>query len=654
MTERTKRLMLLVITSLLFIGAAIIKKSNMTDIYKFLIPESGSVFPKGWILEQLNRDLTQGFVGSYNEVHPTVTKNVFVNQNKISKRRIGLRKEWWSGEHEGYWKDGVVRMAFLTQNETYIEKAKHWMDELISGAGKEGYIGIYKDCEKPGCRFHHTRGNGELWATSRIVMAMLAYYEFTDDEKVLEATEKAVSLVMEKYGNTNYFATASSGGGVSHGIGFFENLEWIYRITKNPKYLKFAEKLYQDFNLGDFRDDDLKTSLLLDESSLFQKHGAHIAEGLFVPRFIASITHDADYQKAADNVMLKLEKHLTPGGAMRCDEWIKGREGTADERYEYCGIAEMISPLNKMISFTGNLSLADRIETMVFNAGQGARFPVLTALSYLTSDNRIKINREIIGRESYDAAHLAAVCCALNGSRLMPYFLEGMWMKDENSRALVATLFGPCEFNTTIDNVPVTIQEETNYPFSDHIYFTIHTNEDIRFPLIIRKPFGCKIKEIQIPETASMEEKKDRIIISNEWKNTDSVQLTFDFKIQKIPQPASKTVEGEGVYFKRGALIYSLPFEYESDTVKEYRESGFYRYKLGVVDSTSWKFKLNSKDNFAFEQSEKDNTKYPWENPPVYLSGTLRNINNEKENVKLVPMGTTVFRRVTFSVEDLN
>jgi len=173
----------------------------MKNIYKFEIPKAGSVTPRGWIHEQLYRDLTEGYAGIYDQIHPTVTKNVFVNQSLISKRRFGLRKEWWSGEHEGYWKDGVIRMAFLTNNKPYTEKAKSWVEEIISKAGKEGYIGIYKDCEKPGCRFLHTKGNGELWTTSRIVMALLAYYEFTDDKKVLDATEKAVKLVMQKYSN---------------------------------------------------------------------------------------------------------------------------------------------------------------------------------------------------------------------------------------------------------------------------------------------------------------------------------------------------------------------------------------------------------------------------------------------------------------------
>src|SRR6056297_1086801 len=332
------------------------ERSINEDIYKYNILEAGSIQPKGWIEEQLSRDLKKGYIGVYDVVHPTVTHDVFINQNRLSKRRLGLRKEWWSGEHEGYWKDAVIRMAYLTGDEKYREKGSEWIEEIMEHTGKNGYIGIYADCERSNCRFNHVRGNGELWTTSRILMALLAYHEFTGDEKALEASEKAANLIMDNYADKNYFHEKSRGGGISHGVGFFENLEWLYRLTGKAEYLRFAVKLYKDFHVGRIRDDDLKTKKLLDEDELFEKHGAHIAEGLFVPEFIAAIDKEDSLQKAADLAIVKLLKHLTPGGAMRCDEWIKGLEGTADEHYEYCGIAEMISPMNKMISFTGDFS----------------------------------------------------------------------------------------------------------------------------------------------------------------------------------------------------------------------------------------------------------------------------------------------------------
>ena len=619
------------------------------NIYKYKILKAGSIEPKAWIKEQMHRDLTQGYIGRYDKVHSTVTHDVFIKHNRISKRRFGLRKEWWSGEHEGYWKDAVIRMAFLTGNKEYIIKSNNWINELKEITQKSDYIGIYKNCGEVGCRFNHEKGNGELWASSRMLMALLAYYEFTGDEDVLGITEKAAKHIMEHYKTENYFAVNSQGGGVSHGIGFFENLECLYRITGNKDYLDFSVKLYEDFNNGSIRDDDLKTQNLLDQDKLFENHGAHIAEGLFVPQFIASIQNEKKLMEAANNVNRKLKVHLTPGGAMRCDEWIKGREGTADERYEYCGITEMISPLNKMISFTGNLDLANRIETMVFNAGQGARFPVLSAVSYLTSDNRIRIRRlELLKRESYDAAHLAAACCALNAGRLMPYYVEGMWMKTAVDDGIVAVLFGPSKVKTHIRNIAVEITEETDYPFSDEIIFTVNPVEPLKFSLKIRKPHGCQDVDVEMLSKAEITETDDMVCIDKIWEKGEQLRINFNFEIQSINQPASKTVINKGAYFKRGALVYALAFGHKIKTVKEYQNSGFYRYKITANDKKQWKLSLNPNDTFKFIPHANGDMMHPWDKPLVKLEGTLRDKKNKKESVELVPIGNTIFRRVTF------
>ena len=622
----------------------------MSNIYKYKILKAGSIEPEGWIKEQMHRDLTQGYIGHYDKVHPTVTHNVFINQERISKRRFSLRKEWWSGEHEGYWKDAIIRMAFSTKNKEYINISEGWINELKKITKTDNYIGIYKNCEGVGCRFNHKKGNGELWTSSRILMALLAYYEFTGDKDVLETSEKVAKLIMEHYKTENYFSVNSQGGGVSHGIGFFEILEWLYRITEKKEYLDFSVKLYKDFNHGNVRDDDLKTQNLLKKEKLFEGHGAHIAEGLFVPEFIASIQNEKKFIEAADNVVHKLKIHLTPGGAMRCDEWIKAREGTADERYEYCGISEMVSPLNKMISFTGNLNLANRIETMVFNAGQGARFPVLSAVSYLTSDNRIRIKKtELLKRELYDAAHLAAVCCTLNAGRLMPYYVEGMWMKTVENDGIVAVLFGPSKVKTSIHNTAVEIIEETDYPFSDEIIFTVNPFRPLKFSLIIRKPHGCQNVDVKLSSECEITETDNIISIDKVWEKGNQIHIKFNFEIKYTKQPASKSVKKNGAYFKRGALVYALAFNHKTKTVKEYQNSGFYRYKITAVDSKQWKLKLHTNDKFKFTSNNNGDMLHPWDKPVVKLEGTLRDKNNQKENVELVPMGNTIFRRVTFS-----
>ncbi len=623
----------------------------MKDQYRYKIPGAGEIMPEGWIRKQMERDLTEGYVGHFDRVHPTVSQEVFVKQDRLSKRRFSFAKEWWSGEHEGYWKDSVIRMAFLTENEEYIKLSHRWMKEILEHAGEDGYIGIYKEGDEPYTRFSHPKGNGELWATSRILMAMLAYYEFTGNREVFDAAEAASRLIMRKYVNKNYFSAESRGGGVSHGIGFFEVLEWLFRHTGDQEFLDFASKLYDDFNRGRVRDDDLKTDRLLDEDRYFRKHGAHIAEGLFVPVWIAEITGASRHLAAAKKVFTKLKYHTTPGGAMRCDEWIKGRRGTADERYEYCGIAEMVSPLSRIVSLTGDLGVGDRIENMTFNAGQGARLPVLFALSYLTSDNRIRINHwELGGRESYDAIHPAAACCVLNGGRLMPYYVEGMWLKDAEDGGLTAALYGPCRIKTVINRVRVEVSEETGYPFSDRIRFRFDPEKPVSFPFTIRKPHGCSSVEVSLPGGAVREDQDGAITLRHTWKKGDSVEVMFHFPVRKVQQPGSSSVKGRGRYLKRGPLVYALPFGHRIKTRKEYRGSGYHRYRIKASGKKGWKYRIDPDSDFQYIASEDENPLYPWENGTVKLKGQLVDKKDQQVDVELVPMGGTIFRRVTFPI----
>jgi len=641
-------------TLFLIFAFLILNVSNMmtreSELYRYKILNAGEIKPRGWIKEQMKRDLTEGYLGHFDKINSTVDRNLFVKQERKSQKRYNWLRSWWSGEHEGYWKDAVTRMAFLIENESYVQRVKDWMHEILESIDSTGYVGIYDDCEDPNCRFNHKGENGELWATSRILMAMLAYYEYTGDEKIMQAVEKATQLIINVYQDENYFKNKARGG-QSHGIGFFEILEWLYRKTGNETYNQFAVKLYNDFCQGKVRDDDLKQERLLEEARFFRKHGAHIAEGFFVPFYIESIEETPIREVAAKNALKKLDYHITPGGAMRCDEWIKGRKGSADERYEYCGITELVSPLSKILSFSGDLTIADRIETMVFNAGQGARLPVLKGLSYLSSDNRISINHQAIGRrESYDANHFAAACCVLNGGRLMPYYLEGMWMKDPENEGLLATLYGPNKISTIIRSTHVNILEDTNYPFSDEINFSVDPENPVEFPIAFRKPFGIDSIDVSgVPED-DISYYNDKMVISRRWEKGDKVRLNFHFNIKFIPQTPSASVPDGGYYLRRGALVYALPFNHIMSKVKEYKNSGNYRYHVKTESRDGWDYRISEHPSFEFVKHTHDgDILYPFDNPVVGLKGELVDELGEDKEVTLVPMGNTIFRRVTFS-----
>jgi hypothetical protein len=230
----------------------------------------------------------------------------------------------------------------------------------------------------------------------------------------------------------------------------------------------------------------------------------------------------------------------------------------------------------------------------------------------------------------------------------MPYFVEGMWNRLLDRKGLLAVMFGPCRIHTEIGGVKVEIHEQTEYPFSDRIRFEFHPEEPVEFTFAMRKPFGVRSLEISGPENAVWKNNGEIISFHRKWKRQDHLEVQFNFEVEDMIQPASKSVKGIGAYLRRGPLVYALPFEHKISSRKERRKSGFYRYRIKAHDKTGWDYKLPAGERFIFFRRNGHQSPDPWTRPPVGLKGELLDKKGHRIPSELVPMGTTVFRRITF------
>ncbi len=160
----------------------------------------GEVMPEGWLLEQMRQDLKEGITGQFPSVNKTTEKRLFVRHNARPDNVPHLKDDanvrgWWSGEHEGYYNDGYFRSSWLAGDENNKKKAIQRLDDILAAAD-DGYIGIYSRES----RLPDSGPDGELWAQSRLFQALLAYYEASNDKKILHAVERAVKMTMVKRG----------------------------------------------------------------------------------------------------------------------------------------------------------------------------------------------------------------------------------------------------------------------------------------------------------------------------------------------------------------------------------------------------------------------------------------------------------------------
>jgi DUF1680 family protein len=189
-----------------------------------------------------------------------------------------------------------------------------------------------------------------------------------------------------------------------------------------------------------------------------------------------------------------------PGGMFGADE--NARPGYSGPRQaaETCSMVEFMHSDEMLVAITGDPVWADRCEDVAFNSLPASMTPDLEGLHYLTAPNMIQCDRtnkapmlENDGKMLYFDPYYHR-CCQHNVAFGWPYFTENLWMASAGN-GLAAVLYAPSKVTARVGNgVQVTITENTGYPFTDEIEFTLAPERETAFPLTLRIPAGARVR----------------------------------------------------------------------------------------------------------------------------------------------------------------
>ncbi|WP_422105189.1 beta-L-arabinofuranosidase domain-containing protein [Winogradskyella sp.] len=624
---------------------------------------TGSVKPKGWILDMMRSDLEAGVVGALDELYPGITSDDLYR----TARRGGMEDipemgdlvltgaeweksiMWWNAETIGNWWDGFIRHAFLTGNDGAIAQSHSIIKNLLASQDEDGYIGIYK----PNLRYQHEGSNGELWAQTTAFRTMLAYYEFTKDHKVLEAVENGMKVTMNNYGedSRNPFYLKNAFGGVTHGLMLTDVCETLHRITGNRIYQDYATYLYKAFSTYSINRsfNDLRYPYLVEKDSMFEGHAVHTYEHI---RTMVNAYYNTGYPElktAYDHMLAKLEPCILPSGAGHGNEWILKMEAhPTNTSSEYCTMLELRNSYGSLIQKTGDVKFADAAEKLTYNAMLGFRNEDGTAITYGKSDNCYVLDghhyehgesRED-SRYKYSPTHSEpAVCCVPNYGRNLTYFLEQQWMKKGDG--IAAVMFGPSKLTTEIDGSKIAIEQITNYPMSDEVTFKFSMATPKTFKFYVRHPnWSDGIEDDSAFDGPdSYLEEAGYYVLAKTWQDGDSLTVRFKNNVKV------NMANNDEAYIQKGPLVYALEIPHREEAIKTY-ENGFKDYYCFPTDDTYKHLNLN--ENSSFKLKTPQVTK-AFHNSEWYMEGELFDVSkNTTIKAKLVPIGKTVLRRVTF------
>lgn len=614
----------------------------------------GEIKPAGWMRTQMQRDLEQGFLGHLDELVPElIQKDKIYGANRLTKavqtKDLGVvSKEtewevqflWWNSETQSNWRDGFVRTAILLENAEYFDKAREYIEQILATQDTDGYLGIYAS----DLRYNFDGENGELWAQASLFRVLLGYYEATSEMRVLKAIIKAVHVTMQAYplGQSHPFTVKNDYAGLCHGLVFSDVLDRLYQLTKQEIYLDYALWLYSEYSEASLSADDVRYIHLTDPTYRFRAHGVHTYEHLRSLLTAVYASGNPMLEKALIAYLDKLDICLTPSGAPIGDEMIEGKHADASETgYEYCSIHELLDSYSHLLQKTGDIKWGDRIEWLLFNAGQGARHPQESAIAYLKTDNsysmtgRLHPNDPIDPRNpqtryKYSPVHQdVAVCCVPNAGRIYPYYVKSMWMRTHNG--FLAALYGACELDTNINGVAVRITEQTNYPFDLTISFSINVSQPVEFELAFRKPAWAIGFELQT--IGKWREEEGIIKIHKQWQIEEKVVLCFQTKVKV------NKFSNDECFVSYGSLVFALPLKSRVEKGKNYPLEGFHDLYCSVEDSSTADSSSIKGIEFTLEH-QSFNEENPWETAIV--------LRQSASSLRLIPLGGTILRQATF------
>ncbi|HEY9257466.1 beta-L-arabinofuranosidase domain-containing protein [Chitinophaga sp.] len=499
----------------------------------------GAITPKGWLRNMLVQQ-KNGATGQLDKLYPLV----------MNQRNGWLGGDGDQWERGPYWIDGLLPLAYMLKDTALIAKVKPWVEWSLQSQQADGYFGPSKDyASEPGIQ----RDNSHDWWPKMVMLKVLKqYYDATSDPRVIHLLTnyfryQLKELPQKPLDHWTFWSRYRAGDNLMV-------VYWLYNITGDKFLLDLANLIHQQ--TFDYTNAFLHTDLLSTNGSI---HGVNLAQGMKEPVIYYQQHPENKYLEATRKGFDDLRKfNGTAQGMWGGDEALHGNNPT--QGAELCSVVEMMFSLESILEISGDVSYADQIEKIAFNALPSQISADFMTRQYFQQANQVMATRHI---RNFDVNHSGAdlcygllsgyACCTSNMHQGWPKFAQNLWYATTDS-GVAALLYAPSEVKVYVGRqIPVTFKEETNYPFEESIRFTLSASQKVSFPFHLRIPAWCKKGTVKINGKVWQEADGNQVVkITREWKPGDVVELQLPMHIfQHTWYENSMSVE-------RGPITYAL------------------------------------------------------------------------------------------------
>lgn len=648
----------------------------------------GAIKPGSWLKESLQRQ-ADGLMGNLGEISAWLQKedNAWLSEDGTGS---------WGWEEVPYWLKGYANTGYILQDSLMIKESQIWFEAALKSQREDGNFGPKMVSDRDGSQ--------DFWSNMIMLYCLQSYYEATQDQRVIDLM-------------TNYFKYQNSvpDDKMLSGVHYWQTLRggdnlysviWLYNRTGDKFLLDLAEKIHRtnaDWTKHDNTLDEIhnhketRNGAEFPEwySKLVDWHNVNVAQGFREPAQYYQLSKNKEDLKATYDDFKIIREYFgqVPGGMFGSDE--NARPGYSDPRQgvETCGMVEQMNSDEHLLRITGDIFWADHAEEVAFNTYPAALMPDFRSLRYITSPNMVMNDDQDHSPGIANSGPFLMMnpfssrCCQHNHGQGWAYFTENLFMAtSDNGLAAVLYAAGSVTAKVNADK-EVTITNDSNYPFTESLDFTVNTSKPVKFPLYFRIPAWAKDASVALngSELEANPSANTYLRINREWNDGDKITLTLPKELSLRTWEANNN----SVSLDYGPLTFSLKIDeeyikedsaqtaiWDSKWQKDADVSKWPSYE--IHPASPWNYGLildknNLEDSFTIETKSWPDDDYPftvdaaplvikakgkripqWTIDQYGLAGELQQspVKSEEssETIELIPMGAARLRISAFPV----